>query len=169
MKTKVLFVIIFIILVISITVLREKPILLKYLSGSARLIGKPVKVKVYINDKLSNKVKIFHTDKYWNNEKADYYILNCNFCERNIFIIDRVGKVVACANSTNKSHYDIVLGYLFQSDVGAKFSPIAGNIKGLGFKSNLIIKEDEITFTLPALEKPKKINFKLIFDKVRKN
>ncbi len=169
MKKKVLFVILFILLVIFIIILKENRVLLKFLTGSARIAGKPiVDVKVYVDGKLNNKIKVFHIDKYWNNSKADYYVLYGDLTYARVFLVDRARNLVADPVSSSKDDYDIILGYLFQSDSGALFVPLDDGVKGPGFDANLVIKENEITFDLPTLEKTRIINVKLVFDKTIK-
>lgn len=51
------------------------PIILKWLTGSARHIGKPIQATVYTNGLVNHDIKVFHEDKYWgNNQKANNYL-----------------------------------------------------------------------------------------------
>jgi hypothetical protein len=53
------------------------PILLKWLTGSARHIGKPIHATIYTNGQVNHDIKVFHVDKYWvSNEKANNYLLS---------------------------------------------------------------------------------------------
>src|SRR5690606_30610724 len=53
------------------------PILLKWLSGSARHIGKPIQANVYTDGRINNDIKVFHIDKYWNSDqKANNFLLS---------------------------------------------------------------------------------------------
>src|SRR5437868_3577372 len=53
------------------------PIVLKWLSGTARNIGKPINATVYTNGQVNQDIKIFHVSKYWgSNEKANNYIVS---------------------------------------------------------------------------------------------
>ncbi|PQJ19582.1 hypothetical protein [Tenacibaculum sp. SG-28] len=76
-KKKYVFILIVFLAVITIGFTSiNNPITLKWALGSARFIGKPIEVDSYVNGKLNEKIKVFHIDKYWNNELADYYILH---------------------------------------------------------------------------------------------
>jgi hypothetical protein len=65
------------VIVAVIATYKTHPIILKWLYGTAGLIGKPIYAKVYTNGCINNDIKVFHTNKYWDtNEKADNYILS---------------------------------------------------------------------------------------------
>jgi hypothetical protein len=48
------------------------PTILKWLTGSARLIGRPIEATVYTNGQVNDSIRVFHVDRYWNDSKADY-------------------------------------------------------------------------------------------------
>jgi len=145
----------------------NNPILLKWVDGSARFIGRPIKVESYLNGKLNGKIKVFHVNKYWNKEPADYYIINsAEFYERiEFFSVNKTDTYVGCPSSVNERNYDIVFGFLFQSEIGSTFIPIQNKIKGLNFNPNLKIFENEIILNLPSFDKnSEKDNLRLVFN-----
>lgn len=163
---KIIIPVLFIGIIIGVTSINH-PIILKWLTGTARIIGKPVKVETYINGVLNEKIKVFHTDKYWNNEPADYYILySSDFHKRTeFFCVNKSDNYVGCPSGSNELDYDIVGGFLFQSEVGSKFTPFQDDIKGLNFKPNLKISKNEIILDLPPSDKNAEIDIlKLVFN-----
>ena len=167
-KKKVVFILVVFLSGITIGITSmNNPIILKWTFGSARFIGKPIKVDSYVNGKLNEKIKVFHIDKYWNNEPADYYILNSPEFHKRIefFSVNKIDKYVGCPSSTNERDYDIIFGFLFQSEVGSKFTPIQNDIKGLNFNPNLEMNENEIILNLPSFDEiSEKDNLRLVFN-----
>ncbi len=134
--------------------LYEYPIIIKWMAGSARVIGKEVDVDSYVNGKLSSDIKAFHINKYWGNEPADYYILNSpKFPNRLEFLsVNKADKYIGLPSATSKADYDIIFGYLFQSEVGSKFSLIGNSMKGLNFNPDFEINGNELFFNLPSID-----------------
>lgn len=167
-KKKYVFILIVFLAVITIGFTSiNNPITLKWALGSARFIGKPIEVDSYVNGKLNEKIKVFHVDKYWNNELADYYILHSPEFHKRIefFSVNKMDNYVGCPSSTNQRDYDIVFGFLFQSEVGSKFTPIQNDIKGFNFNPNLKINENEIILNLPSSDnKSEKDDLRLVFN-----
>jgi hypothetical protein len=140
-------------LAVSLTAISH-PIILKWFSTSARIIGRPVKAIVYADGRKIRSIKVFHAAQYWNNSIANYYILY--FLSDNM--ISKRGKIISLnlkdnyvglASSTNKMDYDIVLGVLFQSEVGSHFTPFGDDTKGYGFDPRLTFTEKQIKFRVP--------------------
>ena len=133
------------------------PILLKWLTGSARIIGRPISAKVLTNGQVNSKVKTFHADTYWEGEKADYFLLYfpvvSNKRMRTVVCINRQDKIVAKPSSQAVDAYDIFLGFLFQSDMGKNFSSYQDEMKGYGFNPELEIGANFLKFKVPYQEK----------------
>jgi hypothetical protein len=131
------------------------PIILKWLSGTARVIGKPIKADVYTNGELNPGIKVFHVNEYWNRTKADYYLLHFSYMiesQRSEYIIvNRKDSYVGLPSSTNKKEYDKVFGFLFQGEVGSKFTPFENDIKGSGFDTQLSFAGKTIKFKVPEI------------------
>lgn len=73
---------------------------------------------------------------------------------------------VGCSSATNKMDYDIVFGFLFQSEVGSKFTPIQNEIKGMGFNPQLQLYNNEVIFNTPSYsydKNAKKDSLRLVF------
>jgi hypothetical protein len=120
------------------------PIILKWLTGSARLIGKQINATVYTNNQINNNIMVFHVDNYWNNENADYYILySINAIENDrlrFFSLNKKDNYAGKTISTNIRDCDFILGQLFQSEVGAKFIDWQDDTKGFNFNPKLILR-----------------------------
>ena len=128
------------------------PIILKWLSGSARFIGRPTNATVYTDGEVNTEIKVFHVDKYWNGEPADYYLLYFPYADDSrlqILSLNRKDNYAGGPSSTNVRDYDIVGGFLFQSEVGAKFTPMQDDIKGFNFNPQLAFSDRQITLTIP--------------------
>lgn len=128
------------------------PIILKWLSGTARYIGKPITATVYTNGQINPDIKIFHVDKYWNGEKADYFLLYTPYADKSrlkFFSLNKKDNYVGSPTSTNIRDYDLIGGHLFQSEIGAKFSPFTDDMKGFDFDPHLTFNDRQITLNVP--------------------
>lgn len=134
------------------------PIFISWLSGGARSLGQPIHATVYTNGKVNYSIKVYHTDKYWNNsEKTNIYLLsleNLRDSEMLKFIhIDLKEKWIGRPVAATHSDYDLIFGCLFESD--HTFIPFQNDMKGFNFDPNLSFNEKRIKFNLP----PSQLNF----------
>lgn len=145
----------FLIFIVAVgLVSKNHPIILKWLSGSARIIGKPISASVYTDGHINNGIKVFHIIQHWgSNNKANNYLLsltemdsrgrmtylNINFDENWIGI--PVG--------SSEKDYDFIAGYLFQSETGGRFALFQDDMKGFDFDPHLTFTEKQIKFNLP--------------------
>lgn len=137
------------------------PIVLKWLTGSARLIGKPILATVYANGKVNKDIKVYHVDKYWNGELADYYILHFPDAENSrlkFMSLNKKDNYVGIPSSTNIRDYDLIVELLFQSEVGAHFTPIQDDMKGFNFDLKLRFIDNEISLVIPPNTKELKFD-----------
>ena len=166
LKKIFLFIVISTTLISVITVFRN-PILGKFLTGSARLIGKETKSEIYINGKRELDAKLFILKSNFDEtEKRDYLILYLrdlkDYNEIPVFIIDKENQIVNIPNASEKD-YNLVFENLLQSDSGANVMvPINNNFKGFGFEPNLIFEEQKISFKIPVKNNIKKIVINLV-------
>lgn len=133
---------------------KTHPIILKWLDGTAGIIGKPIKATVYTNGQINTGIKVFHADKYWdNNEKADNYILSLkefdSFGMLKYFNINLKEKWIGRPVGTSNYDYDFVFGRLFQSETGGHFTAFQDDMKGFNFDPNLSFTDKEIKFNVP--------------------
>jgi len=133
------------------------PIILKWVTGSARHLGKPIPAKVYTNGQANDRVNVFYTDE------SNTYLLSFTGYDslgRLRFLhLDLEEKWIGIPAGTSKYDYDFIAGHLFQSEVGGKFSPLQDDMKGLSFEPQLSLTDRTIKFNLPS--------HKLNFDSVR--
>ncbi len=122
------------------------PVFFKWLSGTGKCIGKPIKTKVYINSILNNHTSVFKVDTY--------YLVHFNnadqFSRVRFLSIHKDRSVIGLPSAVGKRDYDIIGGYLFQSETGSKFSDIRDDIKGFDFDPGLSFAEKSIHFRIPA-------------------
>ena len=134
-------------------VIFTNPIIGKYLSGTARLIGKPIDAKIYISEKKSAEAKVFYSNSdFYNKQKRDYLILYLRSVKTYngiaVFVIDKKNEIVYFPNSSD-SDYNVYFENLLQSDSGANVMvPINDSLKGLGFDPKLVIQKSKIEFEI---------------------
>jgi hypothetical protein len=133
---------------------KTHPIILKWLYGTAGIIGKPIQATVYTNGQVNTGIKVFHTDKYWDtNEKANNYILSLTEFDSlgmlKFFNINLKEKWIGRPVGTSNYDYDIVFGRLFQSETGGHFTPFQDDMKGFNFDPKLSFNDRQITFNVP--------------------
>jgi len=145
-------------LVFLIIFVYRHPIILKWMTGSAKVIGSPVRASVYADGKIDKKIRVFHSDKYWDNSKADYYILYIlspySYRTKHIISLDMYERYAGVPAITDKSSFDLVFGFLLQSETGTQFSDFRDEVKGYGFDPHLDISGKTIRFNLPSKQKP---------------
>jgi len=151
-KLKIIFLLL-IGVIFSLIVLIENPILIKYFTGTARIIGKPVKSITYIDGEIDESIKIYKVNSYWEGHKANYYLLDFGNSDTtklyNVICLNIQENYIGLPSSTNEDNYSVIFGNLFQGEVGAHFTPIDNQAKGLGFQPGLKMNENQILFNLP--------------------
>jgi hypothetical protein len=136
------------------------PIILKWLSGTARHIGKPISAIVYTNGQINSDIKVFHVDKYWDsNKKANNFLLSLkeydSLGKLKYFNVDLNDKWIGRPAGTSNNDYDVIVGHLFQSETGGNFTPFQDDIKGFNFDPKLSFTSKQIKFNMP----PNKLKF----------
>lgn len=133
----------------------KHPIILKWLSGSARRIGKPIQATVYLDGQIDTDVKVYYVDRYWgSSEKANNYLLalvaHDSLGRLKYVNINLNEKWIGSPVGTSNKDYDIILGHLFQSETGGHFTPFQNNIKGFSFDPQLSFTDRQIKFNIPT-------------------
>ena len=145
-------------LVFFILIVYRHPIVLKWMTGSARVIGLPVRASVYADGVIDKKIKVFHSDKYWDGHKADYYILYIlspyPYKTKHIVSLDIPNKFASVPLITDKNTFDLVFGILFQSVPETQLTDFRDNVEGYGFDPHMDISGKTIRFNLPSKQKP---------------
>ena len=123
------------------------PIILKWVSGTARHHGKPIPATIYSNGQVNDRIKVFYTDE------ANRYLLSLaayDSSEMLKFInIDLKEKWIGRPVATSKNDYDLIAGHLFQSETGSQFTPFEDDIKGFNFDPQLTFTGKQVKFNLP--------------------
>ena len=138
---------------IGLTSIRH-PIILKWVTGSARHIGNPIQATVYTNGQVNNSIKVFQIDKYWgSSQKANNYLLSLTKYESleklNFLNINLNEKWIGRPVGISKNDYDFIVGHLFQSETGGHFIPFQDDMKGLNFDPQLSFTDKQIKFNMP--------------------
>ena len=134
---------------------KTHPIILKWLDGSARIIGKPINAIVFTNGQINNDIKVYRVDNaYWNNENTDDYLLSLKQFDiegKLKFInVDLKEKWVGRPVGTSTKDYDIINGHLFQSETGGHFDAFQDDMKGYNFNPQLTFANRQIKFNIPT-------------------
>lgn len=141
-------------------------ILGKFLTGTARIIGKEIKSEVYIDGIREKEAKIFISkSNFEGNEKRDYLILYLRDVKKinefPVLVIDRKYNDVKIPDA-GENDYNLFFNYLFQSDSGANVMVFVNDdVKGLGFEPDLRIKKEVIKFKMLFVKKPSEIVIKI--------
>ena len=142
------------------------PIVGKFLTGTARIIGKNINCEVYIDGTKNTEAKLYKSNSNFSeNERRNYLILYLrnvkNYKGNKVLIIDREYKILMIPNA-GKSNYDLVFGNLLQSDSGANVMiPINDKLKGPGMEPNLKITNKHIEFEIVVENKIQKIKINI--------
>lgn len=133
------------------------PIVLKWVTGSARHLGKPIPATIYTNGQVNDGIKVFYTD-----EPNNYLVSLTEYDSLGMlkyFNINLNEKWIGRPTATSKSDYDVIARHLFQSETGGYFTPFQDDVKGFGFDPQLSFTDKQIKFNVPS--------GKLKFDSVR--
>jgi hypothetical protein len=157
MKRKLLFKVvagsILVIIVTIIIINKSHPIILNWVSGSARIIGKPIHAIVYTNGKINNDIKVYRITSYWEGGNTNDYLLSLKEYDKygvlKFINIDLKEKWVGRPVGTSKDDYDIINGYLFQSEVGSHFVDFKDDMKGFNLDPQLTHTGNQISFRVP--------------------
>lgn len=151
MKRRILFRIVFGLLILFAVVVGlisiNHPIILKWLSGSARHLGTPISATIVTNGRVNDDIKIFYTDE------PDIYLLSLaefDISGRLKYLnINLNENWIGFPSGTSKRDYDFIAGHLFQSETGSRFTPFQDDIKGLNFDPQLLFTGEQIKFNVP--------------------
>ena len=131
----------------------DHPIILKWVTGSARHFGKPISATVYTNGQVNDHIKVFYSDE------ADNYLLSLAEYDSSgilkFFNINLNEKWIGRTVGTSKNDYDLIAGHLFLSETGQHFTPFQDDMKGFNFDPQLSLTGRQIKFNMP----PNKLKF----------
>lgn len=113
------------------------PIVLKWLTGTARIIGKPINAIVYTDGQPNNDIKIYKCEYKWDNKKtrdSNYFLLSLKEFDKDGMLsfihVDTNEKWVGRPVGTAIDCYDFVGGNLFQDETGSNFVDFKDDMKG---------------------------------------
>ena len=129
------------------------PIILKWVTGSAKHHGKPIPATVYTDGQVNDHIKVFYTDE------ANSYLLSLAEYDSlgmlKFININLDEKWIGTPVGTSKNDYDFIAGHLFQSETGAQYSPFQDDMKGFNFDPQFSFTDRQIKFNMP----PNKLKF----------
>lgn len=161
MKKIIFFVILIIISFILIG--SFKPIILKYLVGTARILKEDNEYQLKIDDKLYTHCVYKSTESFDKKLHFEFLILYLKDLkiktDFEIIVVNINEKVVGYPCSSLKC-YDKVIGNLIQSEVGSFYTILEDPYKGPDFDTNFKIKNQEIDFYIPT-KTSKKLHIQL--------
>ena len=129
------------------------PIILKWVMGSAKHHGQAMPARVYTNGQVNDRVQVFYSDT------PNNYLLSLAAYDSlgmlTFLNINLNEKWIGTPAAMSKKDYDFIADHLFQSETGARFSPLQDGIKGFNFDPHLTFNDRQIQFNLP----PNYMNF----------
>jgi hypothetical protein len=139
------------------------PIILKWLTGTARIIGDPVKATVFTDGRINKDIKVYQEKTFWDGKKTNNYILTLREFDKigmlKFINIELAYKWVGRPVSTNNADYDTINQFLFQSETGYHSIDFRDDMKGFNFDPGLKFTEKDIKFNIP----PKLLKFNSIW------
>ena len=129
------------------------PIILKWVTGSARHFGKPIPATVYTNGQVNDHINVFYSD-----EPNNYLVSLAEYESSGMvkfFNINLDEKWIGRPAAMSKNDYDFIAGHLFLSETGGHFSPFQDDMKGFSFDPQISFTDRQIKFNMP----PNKLKF----------
>lgn len=123
------------------------PIILKWVTGSARHFGKAIPATVYTNEQVNDHIKVFYSD-----EANNYLVSLAEYDSSGMlkfFNINLNEKWIGRPVGTSKNDYDFIAGHLFLSETGGHFSPFQDDMKGFNFDPQISFADKQIKFNMP--------------------
>lgn len=122
----------------------DHPIILKWVTGSARHHGMAIPATVYANGHATDRIKIFYSDKENN------YLLSLaeyDSSEMLKFInIDLNERSITRPVATSKNDYDLIAGHLFQSKSAEHFT----SFQDMNFDPQVTFTAGQVKFNMPT-------------------
>ncbi|MFI5160759.1 MAG: hypothetical protein ACHQHN_05750 [Sphingobacteriales bacterium] len=127
----------------------KHPIISKWLSDTARNIGKPIDATVYVNGHINDRIKVYRDKKFKNDYIVSFVEINEVGALFKYIDIDLEKKMVGRPGSVATEDYDVVMGSLFMSDIAEHVTDVSrGN--DFTFDPKLSFTKNEIRFKIPA-------------------
>ena len=123
------------------------PIILKWVTGSAKHHGKPIPATIYTNGQVNDHIKVFYSDE------ANNYLVSLPEYDSSGMLkflnINLNEKWIGRPAGTSKNDYDFIAGHLFQSKTGGRFTPFQDDMKGFNYDPQLTFTDRQIKFNMP--------------------
>jgi hypothetical protein len=126
------------------------PIILKWVTGSARHFGKPISATVYTNGQINDHIKVFYSD-----EPNNYLVSLTEYDTLGLFKFLHINlseKWIGRPVGMSENDYDFIGADLFLTESGQNFTPFKDDLKGSSFDSQLSFADRQIKFNMPPNE-----------------
>jgi hypothetical protein len=125
----------------------DHPIILKWVTGSARHYGRSIDAAIYTNEQVNDRIRIFYSDEPNNyllsireNDSSEVY---------NFFNLNIQEKWIGRPVNISERDYDFIMGHLFINKSVEHFSPIKDETKVNNFDPQLTVINKQIKFNMP--------------------
>ena len=131
----------------------SNPILLKTVTGTARILSNNLNATIKIDGEIRPYVKCFVVDSSFNGTPADYLILwipedSANY-GRDVIFVDRLHHDAGLPNAGDKDYYLMWNRFLLQSESGSKYVPFSSG-KFDNQITHFESSDGRISFVVPA-------------------
>ena len=130
----------------------QHPLIVKTVSGSARLLSPPVEATIRIDGEVQPSARCFAVRSRFDGSPADSLVLWLSdpsaVYGRTVVVVDRLHHDVGLPNA-GEGDYELLWGrYLLQSESGSMYASFRG-AKFDGQDPKLVISDEHITFIIP--------------------
>jgi hypothetical protein len=125
---------------------RDHPIILKWVTGSARHFGTSIPATIYTDSQVNDNIRVFYTDE------SNNYLLSLTNDSLEIVTFSNLNldeKWIGTPARTSEDGYDFIAGHLFQSKNGGHFLPFQDDIKRSNFDPQFSFIDRQIRFKMP--------------------
>lgn len=126
------------------------PIIAKWVTGTAHIVGKPINASIYTDGRINKDISVF---KNTGDSDGRSYLVVLKDGDSNVMLkyinIDLTNKWVGRSISSNSSDHDMIGGFLFQSETGDHFADFKDDMKGFNFDPRLTFANNVIAFNMP--------------------
>jgi len=147
---------------VSLAIEKTHPIVIKWALGEAKIIGRPIKVSVYTDGHLNTDIRVYRDSLLWSDGKFTGYLLSLKEYDKfgmlRYINIDPVDTLIGRPIGSSEADYELINGFMFQSETGSHIINFRDDIKGYNFDPHLEFDDEEIKFNVP----PNQLKFQTI-------
>jgi hypothetical protein len=125
----------------------KHPVILKWVTGSARHFGRSIPATVYTNGQVNDNIKVFYTD-----EPNNYLLSVRDYDSQGMmtfFNLNLSEKWIGKQAATTRDDYHFIGEHLFQTKSDGPFLPLQDDMKGGNFDPQFSFANGQIRFNVP--------------------